>query len=88
MMLVAGSSIDDRTLPRPELMVTQPRGLLCGDAEESVAVQPVARQHAEPTRGSCSDGDVLFALWSAQGRVEDCSGGGFDHRGCRRIRGR
>jgi hypothetical protein len=59
--------------------VTRPRGLLCGDAEESVAVQPVARQHAEPTRRSYSDDDVLFALWSAQGRVEDRSGAGFDH---------
>jgi hypothetical protein len=27
------------------LTFVQPRSLLCGDAEESLAVQPVARQH-------------------------------------------
>jgi hypothetical protein len=42
-------------------MVLQPRGLLCGDAEKCLAVQPVAWQHGEPTGSSSSDGDVLFA---------------------------
>ena len=34
----------------------QPRRLLCGDAEKSLAVQPIAPQHGEPTRRSRSDG--------------------------------
>ena len=58
----------------------QPRRLLCGDAEKSLAVQPIASQHGEPTRRSRSDGDVQFALRSAQGRIEDRPGAGFEHR--------
>jgi hypothetical protein len=41
-------------------MVLQPRGLLCGDAEKCLAVQPVAWQHGEPTGSSSWDGDVLL----------------------------
>ena len=42
-------------------MVLRPRGLLCGDAEKRLAIQPVAWQHGEPTGSSSPDGDVLFA---------------------------